>query len=173
MKNLINSILENNLTLEIPAEYSEYLCINPGKIAYHDPENEEQAAIATKMKMKQIAFFMIFDIPIIIILIYVIVTKNKLIVILLMALMAIISITQTIRVISKKLKVVTGRAVIKTKHYRHNKNYSYYVAVAVDEPEKTIYPNISISKSDYEKIQEGTKIMIVNISSPGSGVVLD
>lgn len=81
----------------------------------------------------------------------------------------------TARVLCRKIQVVTGRAVIKTKQRKQSKKkiYTYYVAVAVDEPEKAIYSRIPVSKADYDKIQEGTPIMVVNISSSGKGVVLD
>lgn len=174
MKNFIDSIYENNMKLEIPAEYAEYIRIHPGKIVYHDPENDEQAAIAAKMKMKTAVWLTIGDVLLMIIFVYVIATKNTFIVIFLMGLLTALFMTETARVMCRKLQVATGRAVIKTKQRKQDskKIYSYYVAVAVDEPEKAIYSRIPVSKADYDKIQEGTPIIIVNISS-GKGAVLD
>lgn len=174
MKDLITSILENNMKLEIPIEYAEYLKINPGEIPYHDPENEEQAAIARKVKMKTASWLVICSILLWALLAYVIVSKNKPIVIALMGFMAVAFTIASASVVLKKLQVATGRAVIKMKKPSPGKknSYSYTVAVAVDEPEKAIYSGISVSKKDYKKIQGGMPIMIVNVSS-GKGVVLD
>lgn len=43
MKDFVNFIYENDMKLEIPAKYAEYLRVQPGKMVYHDPENNEQA----------------------------------------------------------------------------------------------------------------------------------
>ncbi len=118
---------------------------------------------------------MFCDILLLLIFVYVIATKNTFVVISLMGVLTALFITVTARVLCRKIQVVTGRAVIKTKQRRQGKRrtYLYYAAVAVDEPEKAIYSRIPISKADYDKIQQGTPIMIVNISSSGKGVVLD
>lgn len=175
MKDFVNSIYENDMKLEIPVEYAEYIRIQPGKIVYHDPENNEQAAIAARMKIKTAAWLMIGDILLLLIFGYVIATKNTFVVISLMGVLTALFIAETARVLCRKPQVVTGRAVVKTKQRKQGKKriYSYYTAVAVDEPEKTIYPRIPVSKADYDKIQEGTPIMVVNISSHGEGIVLD
>lgn len=175
MRDFVDSLYENDMKLKIPAEYAEYLHTQPEEIVYYDPENDEQAAIASKVKMKTAAFLVICSIVLLLLFIYVIATKNKLFVIVVMGLMVAIFTSTAIRVIRRKTQVVTGRAVVKTKQRKSGKKktYYYYVAVAVDQPVKTIYSQIPVSESDYEKIQEGTPIMIVNVSTPGKGVVLD
>lgn len=127
------------------------------------------------MKIKTGAWLMIGDILLLLIFVYVIVTKNTFIVISLMGVLTVLFMAETARVLGRKPQVVTGRAVIKTKQrkYGQRRSYSYYAAVAVDAPEKAIYSRIPVSKADYDKIQEGTLIMVVNIPSSGKGVVLD
>lgn len=175
MKDFVGSVYADNMMLEIPAEYAEYIRVQPGELVFHDPENDEQAAIVAKMKSETVSFFAIVDVLFLLIFICIIVSVNKFMVIFLMGLLTALFMIETVRVVRRKLQVVTGRAVIKMKKRRHDKRstYLYYVAVAVDQPEKAIYSGISVSKEDYDKIQEGTPIMIVNISSPGKGVVLD
>ncbi len=175
MKDFVDSLLENNMMLKLPAEYAEYLQTIPKEIVFHDPENEEQAKIAAKVKMKTVAFLVACSVVLWLLFIYVIASKNKFIVIFLMGVVTAAFTLTAISVIRKKTQVVTGRAVIKTKQRRHGKrkSYSYYVSVAVDEPEKAIYSNISVDKKDYEKIQEGSLILVVNVTATGKGVVLE
>lgn len=175
MKDFISNLLENNMQLKIPIKYAEYLNTRPGEIVYYDPENEEQAKLASKTKMKTVSFLVICSLVLWFLFIYVIATKNKLIVILLMGFVTLAFTAAAIHVVRKKTQVAIGRAVIKTKQRKQGKkkNYSYYVAVAVDTPQKAIYPNIPVSKSDYKKIQEDTPIMIVNVTASGKGVVLE
>lgn len=172
MKDFVENLFANDMKLSIPAEYLEYLQTRPGEIVYHEPENDEQAAVVAKMKCKRVALLTIGEVLMLMLLVYVIVTKNTLVVISLMGVMVLTFLMVLIHTVRMKPQVVTGRAVIKTKEWRGNghNNYSYYVAVAVDWPVKTIYSRIPVSKADYEKIQEGPRIMIVNV---GKGVVLD
>ena len=170
MKDFIESIHKNNGMLELPLEYAEYLNTRPKEIVFHDPENEQQAKLAAKVKLKTGLFLGGCSAVLLFLFVYVIVSKNTLLVISLMGLITFLFSAVFIQLLTKKTQVAIGRAVIKIKQ---RKSYSYFVSVAVDEPEKAIHANIPVSKSDYEKISEGTSIMIVNISSPGKGVVLD
>ena len=175
MKDFIESIHKNNGMLELPLEYAEYLNTKPKEIVFHDPENEQQAKLAAKVKLKTALFLGGCSAVLLFLFVYVIVSKNTLLVISLMGLITFLFSAVFIQLLTKKTQVAIGRAVIKIKQRRtgKRKSYSYFVSVAVDEPEKAIHANIPVSKSDYEKISEGTSIMIVNISSPGKGVVLD
>lgn len=172
MEKFTKSLFENNMMLKLPPEYAEYLQSAPGEINFHDPENEEQAKIAAKRKRSHVTLLSIADIVLLLIFIYVIVTKNQFIVIFLMGVITFISIVLTVKTIKTKVQVAIGRAVIKIRKCRSGKkrSYLYTVAVAVDEPKKAIHSGILVSRKDYKKIQEGTRIMIINI---GKAVVLD
>lgn len=172
MKNFAKSLHENDMMLKLPAKYSEYLRAEPEEIVFHDPENDEQAKIASKTKRKAVTWISISDIVLLLIFIYVIVTKNKFIVIFLMGAITFAFMAVTTKIIKTKVQVAIGKAVIKIKQreFDKKKTYYYYVAVAVDEPKKAIYSRIQVSKKDFEKIHEGTPIMIINL---GKAVVLD
>lgn len=111
------------------------------------------------------------DLLLLLIFIYVIVTQNTLLVISLMGLLTVSFVMVTIRIASKKPRVVVGRAVAKREEWAASNKYCYYVSIAVDEPEKAIHSRIPISKKDYERVEEGMRIMVVN--SSGQGIILD
>lgn len=169
MKNFVRSIYENGMKLEIPAEYSEYMNPNSGRIIYHDPENEEQASIAVKAKAKLLAFMSMIVILLLIFTVVAVTDGNKTTAAILMCAFTAIVIGFTVRIACIKPQVVIGRAVIKTKQLRQGsgRRFSYHVAIAVDKPEKTIYSGINVSRKDYEIIQEGTPIIVVNITGNG------
>ncbi len=175
MKDFVSNLLENNMQLKLPMEYAEYLQNGPAEIVFRDPANEAQEKLARKTKIKSAVWLVCCSILLWLLSIYVIAGKKELLVIVLMCLITLLFTGATLRLLCTKTQVAIGRAVIKTKHRRHGKrkSYSYYVAVAVDEPRKAIHGQISVSRSVYNKIEEGTPIMILNISSPGTGVVID
>ncbi len=169
MKDFLNSIYENNMRLEIPAEYSEYIHLHPVKIAYYDPENEEQASIAAKVKSKLLCMMTMTVVLLLIFTIVAITDGNKTTAAILMCAFTTLFIGFTLRIVCMKPQIVTGRTVIKTKQLRQGsgRRYSYHVAIAVDKPEKAIYSGINVSKKDYEIIREGTPILVVNITGNG------
>ncbi|MBP3708581.1 MAG: hypothetical protein J6J36_08330 [Clostridia bacterium] len=175
MKDFRELLDENDMVAKIPAEYSEYLQTQPKELVFHDPENDEQAKIASGVKKKTLGMFVFGDIILLLILIYVIVTKNTFIVISLMGVLTVMFVTKTVQIARKKPQVVVGKAVTKQKKWNathHLKNkYDYYVSIAVDEPEKAIHSMIPISKKDYERVEEGMRIIVV--SSSGQGFILD
>lgn len=175
MKDFREILNENGMVAKIPVEYAEYLQTQPKELVFHDPENDEQAKIASRIKTKKLKLFVFGDVLLSLILIYVIVTKNTFIVISLMGLFTLMFVIKTVQIARKKPQVVVGRAVAKQKKWRathHLKNkYDYYVSIAVDEPEKAIHSMIPVSKKVYERVEEGMRIMVAN--SSGQGIILD
>ncbi len=175
MKEFRKLLNENDMVAKIPAEYFEYLQTQPKELVFHDPENDEQAKIASRVKNKTLRMFVFGDVILLLILIYVIVTKNKFIVISLMGVMIVLFVTKTVEIARKKPQVVVGKAVTKQKKWDATHNlktkYNYYVSIAVDEPEKAIHSMIPVSKKDYERVEEGMRIIVVN--SSGQGFILD
>lgn len=169
MKDFVNYMYKNNIKLEIPVEYSEYINPNSGRIVYHDPENEEQASIAAKVKSKLLCMMTMTVVLLLIFTIVAITDGNKTTAAILMCAFTTLFIGFTLRIVCMKPQIVTGRTVIKTKQLRQGsgRRYSYHVAIAVDKPEKTIYSGINVSKKDYEIIREGTPIIVVNITGNG------
>ena len=175
MKDFREILNEDGMEAKIPAEYVEYIQTQPKKLVFHDPENDEQAKIASGIKRKSLAWLVLGDVFLLLIFIYVIVTKNTFLVISLMGLITGTFVIKTVQIASKKPQVVVGRAVAKQSkwdatHNLHNK-YNYYVSIAVDEPEKAIHSMIPVSKKVYERVEEGMRIMVVSPS--GQGVLLD
>lgn len=171
MKDFREHIMENSMVAKIPVEYAEYLQTHSKKLVFHDPENDEQAKIALRIKNKTLKWLVPADLFVSLIFIYVIVTQNTLLVISLMGLLTVSFVVGTIRIVNTKPQVVVGRAVAKREEWDTGNKYRYYVSIAVDEPEKAIHSRIPISKKDYERVEEGMRIMVVNPS--GQGVILD
>lgn len=177
MKDFTESLFENGMVAKLPLEYAEYLQTTPKKLVFYDPENEQQAKIATRIKRNRLAVLTLVGLIMLFLFIYVIVTKNTLLVISLMGLMVVIFMIFIIRTAKTKPQVAIGRAVTKQKRLRLNNSsstrnqYSYYVTIAVDKPEKAIHSGIPVSKKVYERVEEGMKIMVVNPS--GQGIILD
>ena len=174
MKDLFNSISSNNMKLEVPAEYAEYVMSPHAKMVFHDPENDEQARIANKVKKRSAIGIIAADVLFVLLLIFVIVGQKQMSLILMVSFMTILITVLTIRTLTKKVQVAIGRAVVKKKELPSGKlrTYEYFAYVAVDKPTKTIYPRIVISEEDYNKIKVGTPMLIGNLGS-GKGVVLD
>ncbi len=175
MKDFRENLIENGMVAKIPIEYAEYLQTQTKELKFHDPENDEQAKIALREKRKTLGMLMFGDVVCSLILIYVIVTKNTFLVISLMGLLTVVFVINTVPVARRKPQVVVGRAVAKQKKRDFTSNavrkFNYYVSIAVDEPEKAIHSMISVSKKDYEKVEEGMRVIVVNVSR--KGIVLD
>lgn len=175
MKDFTESLIENGMVAKIPIEYAEYLQTKPKELVFHDPENEEQAKIASRIKLKTLILLTLGGSIILFLFIYVIVTKNSLLVISLMGLMVVIFMIFIIRTAKTKPQVAIGRAIAKQKKLRNSSStrnqYSHYVTITVDKPEKAIHSMIPVSKKVYERVEEGMKIMVVN--SSGQGIILD
>ncbi len=169
MKDFVKFIYENGMELEIPVEYSEYMNPNSGRIVYCDPEDEEQAAIAAKVKAKMLFMMTIVVVFLLIFTVVAVTDGNKTTAAILMCAFTALFIGFTVRIVCIKPQVAIGRAVIKTKQLRQGsgRKFSYHVAIAVDKPEKTIYSGINVSRKDYEIIQEGTQILVENITGNG------
>lgn len=175
MKDFRESLNENGMVAKIPIEYAEYLQIQPKELVFHDPENDEQAKIASRVKTKKLILLVFVDALLLLCLIYVIVTKNTFFVISVIALLTLMLAIETVKIARKKPQVVVGRAVAKQKKWNamHNSTnkHDYYVSIAVDEPEKAIHSMIPVSKKVYERVEEGMRIMVVNSSR--RGIILD
>ena len=78
--------------------------------------------------------------------------------------MMIIVLGITLKSMSKKLQVFTGIAVYKQiiRSDIHSKKVYCTISIIPENGEKVIYRDINISKKEYNRVAEGTRVMVVN-----------
>lgn len=155
-------------------KYADYKVQPLSEAEYHDPENVEQVEKAEKiekMNNKKIPIILMCTLLFSAISIYIIWTtaewtKEIIMIALTMFIATALLIRFSIKMIKdkpKKVQVITGKAIYKdTRSHSRNRGYSYLVSIIPDSGEKVIYRKIPISREDYERVTEGTHIMVVN-----------
>lgn len=155
-------------------KYADYRVQPLSEAEYHDPENVEQAEKAEKiekMNNKKIPIVLMCTLLFCAIFIYIILTTTDwtgdvIMIAFTLFIACALLIGFSIKMIKdkpKKVQVITGKAIYKdVRSHGRNRGYSYLVSIIPDSGEKVIYRGIPISREDYERVTEGTPIMVVN-----------
>lgn len=157
----INDYMEN--LQAAAARYAAYREVKPSQLDYHDPENELQEKLtkSTDTSMFVIAavggFFVLAGL-------LGIFGGNPVAGIIIGAIgLAVLGFFFFIT--KSKAQVIEGRAAYKQIRYsRRNGNHrseTYCVTVAFESPEKMVVPLIQTTHSDYNKIEEGTPVLLI------------
>lgn len=166
---------------DLGSKYSDYIPKMSSEIVYHDPETLEQEMLAksiVKKNDKSILLYMASLISIALF-IYMIVNKGNITGIIIMFIFCGICVAMSIFNIKSKFEktqIMIGK--VADKHIVRNYERSTYrnrtaeVSVIPDGGEKIIYRNIRISIEDYEKVIEGSTVMVVN-KGPYAGFMRD
>lgn len=156
----------NNLR-ELSAKYSDYQRLPASKIVYQDANNAEDEAKAKQITKSYNIFLAVFAFVFAITTVLTFVVDTSILVKILLIVITTCVISILVKSVSTKPKVAYGIAIYKDKHlassgsYR-NRRYIYYITFIPDNGEKVLYTNIQVSSKDYEQIQEGTRVMVVN-----------
>ncbi|MBR2704436.1 MAG: hypothetical protein IKE91_03105 [Clostridia bacterium] len=150
-------------------KYSDYQSCPVSEIVYQDarsPEDEKKARkIAIQFNLFIGLFFVVFGT----ITVLTFITDTTILVKALLTVITGIIGYVFLKSIFEKPKVTYGRAVYKYRRLvghvgsrRSAKRYVYIITFIPDNGEKKIYTGVQASQKDYEQIQEGTPIIIVN-----------
>ena len=156
----------NNLK-ELSAKYSEYQSLPASKIVYQDANNAEDEAKAKQITRSYNIFLAVFILVFAATTVFSFVADTSILLKILLIAITICVAYIFIKSACTKPKVAYGTAIYKDTHiassgsYR-NRRYIYYITFIPDNGEKVLYTNIQVSSKDYEQIQEGTRVMVVN-----------
>lgn len=156
----------NNLK-ELSAKYSDYQSLPASKIVYQDANNAEDEAKAKQITRSYNIFLAVFVLVFALTTVLAFAVDTSILVKLLLIVITACVTCILVKSVSTKPKVIYGIAIYKDKHivssgsYRRRR-YIYYITFIPDNGEKVLYTNIQVSSKDYEQIQEGTRVMVVN-----------
>lgn len=154
---------------ELSAKYSEYQGLPVSQIQYQDARNDEDKKKARKVGLHydilMTVFFVVFAIVTVLTFIG---DTGILLKLLLVAITGLIGFL-LFKSLLVKPKVAYGKAIYKQRRLvghvgsrRSAKRYVYLVTFIPDGDEKVLYKGVQVSRKDFEQIQEGTPIMVVN-----------
>ncbi len=147
---------------EISSRYTDYKVVLPSKIKYKNIENEKQEELVKNYLKSPTLVIIVATIAFsLTALLSFLLGKTTIGII--SAICTLPLIYFTITTICNKPQIAFGKAVWKKEEYSNFNSPTikmYYVYVAIEE-EKVILQHIQTTKKDYEKIEEGTKIMII------------
>ncbi|MBR2240785.1 MAG: hypothetical protein IJ890_05350 [Clostridia bacterium] len=163
----INENLSNLQKLnELPAKYADYKSVLPSQFEYHNIENEEQEKIAKEIGNQKLLIIAIATIAFGASSLLAFITEKTVLAIVILLITAVL-LYLLISTITSKPKVAFGKAVWKNWDYAHTNgrmgnNKIYYVSVINDDgPEKLVCSRIQTTKADYDRIEEGTPILVI------------
>ena len=172
--NRFDQINENIANLQglkdLQAKYADYKSVLPSQFEYHDIENEEQEKIAKKIGNQKLLITAIATIAFGASSLLAFITGNTVLAIIIL-LITVVLLFVLISTLTSKPKVAYGKAVWKSWDYTHtngsmSKNKIYYVSVINDNgPEKLVCTRIQTTKVDYDRIEEGTPILVIKKGS--------
>lgn len=145
-------------------KYIDYRPVNPSEVRYRDVQNDFEKEMASKVANGVTWLIAIVGIAFTASGILGVSTGKTALGIIIILMGLGISIYGIITAMSK-VQVAYGRAVWKNFRYNNTsgarRTKMYFASVIIDEPEKIIVRDIQTSKEDYEKIIEGTPMMII------------
>ena len=164
MSRVQDAVEEIEKMQELAVKYYDYRSGKATEIVYHDPETKEQEEKARAIQKKTSRLIYIVTACFLLMLVLTIATEKELWKILLMAAVTAVPSIFAVRAATRKLQVMTGKAVYKQAKVQDiaTQRKLYYVSVIPDSGEKVIYTLIQISKEDYEKVEEGTPVLVVD-----------
>lgn len=158
IQNLFDQIQEQSV------KYNDYVPCSIENIPYRDPSTEEETLKAKKIANKLMLKLSLFSIALIASWVLSLYGTDRFLVKFLLFLMIIISLGITLKEMSKKLQVFTGIVVYKQIRVKDKKSRSVQCTVSIvpENGEKVIYRGINISKKEYIRVTEGTRVLVVN-----------
>ena len=163
MRNLFEIAYNVDSVHELVGRYVGYTKRNANELEYHEPENDEQLAKAKAVRKRVLTGFSAITAAFLIFTVLMAVTGNKLYLVAIMVIGTLVLAFMTLRLMRQTAQVTEGKVVLK--HYDRKlgskKKTYYFVTAAIDYPEKVICTRIPISKADYEKVKEGSPILLV------------
>ena len=163
----VDNMFEELETLS--AKYSDYQGLPASKIEYGEARNQDDYQRAKKISKNYDIFIIIFFV------IFAATTVGSfftdagfLVRALLIACTGIVGYVLA-KTLFKETKVAYGKAIYKQKRLaghigtrRSARGYIYLITFIPDNGEKKLYTGVQISKREYEQIEEGTPVMVVN-----------
>ena len=153
---------------QLQEKYSDYQRLPNTAIKYQDIENPEHLKIAKKVAFKYNLFIIIVAVAFVLTTVASFLTDTSLILkILLTAITALIVVVMCKTVFAKP-KVAYGIAIYKDRTlHGHTSTVNratryYYFITFVPDGEKVLHTRVNISMNEYEQIQEGTRVMVIN-----------
>lgn len=159
------------------ARYADHQQKHANDIVYREPMNNEESSKAKKMSAKlalvtggMTALFALITLGTII-------GGKGMKGALLMAVLTAVLGFLTYKTISTKPQVMTGIVVFKGEHSTgkatgKNTSRTYYVSVKPDSGEMVIYKDIRISYAEYNKVSEGTHVLVAKTGVSAEACVL-
>ena len=159
---------------ELMEKYHEYRMVQVSEVAFHPPINAEQKKMAERVKLKNNLLAIFFILASLFFFVLTIVKGMGLIAVLSVAFFACIMIGISAFVLATPLLVVTGKAIYKDFEKSHDSTTRrrYYLTVIPDGEEKVLFRRVSVSKADYEKIGEGTPVLVVKLAGGAAACIL-
>lgn len=162
----VDNMFEELETLS--AKYSDYQGLQASQIEYEDARNQDDYQRAKKISKNYDIFIIIFFV------IFAATTVGSfftdagfLVRALLIVCTGVVGYVLA-KSLFKETKVAYGKAIYKQKRLaRHSgtrsaRGYIYLITFIPDNGEKKLYTGVQISKREYEQIEEGTPVMVVN-----------
>lgn len=155
------------------AKYGSYRKVRPAELQdFHEPVNEAQKQIAKKDSTDSVKFICVVGLFFVLFGVIGIFAGGRSSVVPSIAIIVvglIIAGIGIVMVAGKTQVMEGGKAAWKQTHRtgsrRHRGSTSYRVSVYFDHPEKVVVPLVQTTKSDYERIEEGTPILIIKKGS--------
>lgn len=156
-------------TLEqLQEKYKEYQRLPSSKIQYQDIEDPEHLKKAKNIASKYNLLITIIALAFGLTTIGCFFTDTSILIKLLLCVITVTIVVVMCKTVFVKPKVAYGIAIYKDRTYygdsaRFNRPTRYYYYITfVPDGEKTLFTRIKISMEDYNQIQEGTRVMVVN-----------
>lgn len=151
---------------EVSERYSSYKEVNPSEIEYHEPANEAQRKAASTCKNGAGPLIAIVGLGFLASGIFMMVNSTYFAMGIVICLISIGILIFAGRTIFSKPVTAECRAVWKQMRYTSRgssgrRSRSYYVTVVFDHPEKLLCKLVQTTKADYEKIEEGTPVLLI------------
>ena len=145
--------------------YSEYKSVAVSSLDYHEVESEEQLGRIKKAGRKNSLVIVVVLVAFLLTGVFSIIKAEYAIGVVLILFSGLL-VFLYLPGVFKKPMIKKGKAVWKqTRHtgsrHRNGYNRTYYVTVAFEKPEKMLCQLVQTSKEDYEKISEGTPVILV------------
>ncbi len=150
---------------EVSARYSDYREVVPSKIDYHEPENEMQEKVAKKCRAGAGPLIATVGAVFLAAGIFMAVKSGPLVFGIIISLLgAGILVFAGMTLLSRPM-VAECRAVWKQVRYTSKssggRSKTYHVTVVIEHPEKLLCKLVQTTKADYDRIEEGTEVLLV------------
>ena len=153
---------------ELSERYSDYQRLPNSKIVYRDIENPEHLKKAKKITSKYNLFIIVIALVFGLTTVASFFSDTDLFIKLLLCAITVFLVALVCKSMFSKPKIAYGIAIYKDRTFYGGsarlgrpERYMYYITF-VPDGEKVLYTRIKVSMEDYNQIQEGTRVMVVN-----------